>query len=439
MSKATHSISLIRTLQRRAYSQACRTTLWTIAIFGICSYFFHGYEQRQQAQSLAAVTAISLTPSANGDLSDSVLRLLQDWDRIRAVATLDAGNRVMTVLPSDPAFRKVAQQAVDSGKNWSEMSTRKDDAHEQILAVVVPLQYSHTSFVRRVVVVLEHNFDWVRWIKMNLYFMAIVASVNIAFGISLASWFTRKVGYPVRELVGVATTCKDGTDLPANLRSDRWEEFALLYDALWRVNRELASHYTNVRRIKRESEWKLRDRELGLGRMLRRAEEQATNDPLTKLRNRRFLDIELEQLFAAQQARSEDLSIVMIDVDHFKEHNDTQGHTSGDSILVFVGELLRGAIRPTDHAIRYGGDEFVLLLPDADEQSASAVADRIIKLFAQFAATKKGPTAPPLSLSAGVASLVNSRATLGSELLTRADQAMYEAKKNGKNMVSTAA
>ncbi len=439
MSKATHSASLSRTLRQRAYSQACRATLWTVGIFGVCSYFFNGYEQRQQAQSLAAVTAISLTPASNGDLSESVLRLMQDWDGIRAVATLDAGQRVLTVLPNDPTFRQVAQQAVDSGKNWSEMSTRRGDVQEQILAVIVPLQRSYASYARRIVVVLEHDYDWGNWIKLNLYFMAIVASVNIGYGISLASWFTRKVSHPVRELVNVATSCKDVTELPASLRSDRWEEFALLYDALWRVNRELAKNDTNLRRVKRESEWKLRDRELGLGRQLRRAEEQATNDPLTKLRNRRFLDIELEQLFAAQKARNEDLSIVMIDVDHFKEHNDTQGHTSGDSILIFVGELLRGAIRPTDHAIRYGGDEFVLLLPDTNEQSAYIIAGRIVKLFAQFATTKKAPDAPPLSLSAGVASLVNSRATLGAELLTQADQALYTAKKNGKNTVSTAA
>ncbi len=424
-------------LRKRTYRHAMRATLVTIIIFGVCSYFFQRHEQRQHARSLAAVTAISLTPSANGDLSDSILRLLQEWDRLRAVVALDSDNRVLAVLPNDPAYRQVVQQAVDAGRDWSELATIRADVHEYILAVVVPLQRVNPAYARRVAVVFEHNFDWSHWFTLNLIFMTIVTFVNAAYGLSLSGWLLRKVSRPVRELVNVATSCEEVTELPAHVRSDRWQEYTMLYDAFWRINQELASHDTNLRRLKRESEWKLRDRELGLGRQLRRAQEQAMYDPLTKLLNRRFLDVELERLFAAQQARDEDLSIVMVDVDHFKEHNDTQGHASGDSVLVFVGELLRGAIRPTDHAVRYGGDEFVLLLPGIDDKDATAVADRIVKLFSQYISTKNYPSNPPLSLSAGIVSLIGSQDQRGADLLARADKAMYAAKKKGKNTIST--
>ena len=128
------------------------------------------------------------------------------------------------------------------------------------------------------------------------------------------------------------------------------------------------------------------------------------------------------------------MSAVLIDLDNFKIHNDTHGHQAGDQMLEFVGALLKGSIRPEDFAIRYGGDEFVLLLPSCDAQQAGTLAERILKLFGQYA--RRMGKASNVSLSAGVASIKSDGARSGLELIAQADTALYAAKRIGKNTVA---
>jgi len=135
-----------------------------------------------------------------------------------------------------------------------------------------------------------------------------------------------------------------------------------------------------------------------------------------------------------QREKDEDLAVVMIDVDNFKTHNDTLGHQAGDELLRFVGDLLRGSIRPSDHAIRYGGDEFALLLLNVDKRHACIIVERIVKLFAQYAATLGETTT--VSLSAGVATMKGDKCHDPQGLLAHADAALYKAKRGGKNTVA---
>jgi len=165
-------------------------------------------------------------------------------------------------------------------------------------------------------------------------------------------------------------------------------------------------------------------------RELKRVEKKAWTDPLTRLGNRRLLDERFADILYAQQEAHDDLSIVMIDIDYFKPLNDTLGHKAGDELLVFLGELLQQCLREQDLAIRYGGDEFVLILPAVAAEDAHAIAKRMIALFNQRARLLRSDPKP--SMSAGIASLWRHRPKTPEEILKFADEALYAAKKAGK-------
>jgi len=156
---------------------------------------------------------------------------------------------------------------------------------------------------------------------------------------------------------------------------------------------------------------------------------QASTDHLTGLANRRVfterLDFELER--AKRYGR--DLSLVLIDVDHFKQVNDRHGHDIGDQVLVTLADLLAGHARASDLVARIGGEEFAWLLPETAADVAHGAADHVRELIA---ATTIEPIGK-LTISAGVCS--NAHAEHASDLLRRADQAMYAAKNSGRNVV----
>ena len=131
------------------------------------------------------------------------------------------------------------------------------------------------------------------------------------------------------------------------------------------------------------------------------------------------------------------LSLVMIDVDHFKSINDNYGHATGDHVLTNVGHILGDSLRDSDILARIGGEEFVLLLPDTPKSNAEHVAER---MRAQLASTTIKHEAQELNITAsfGVAAICEEDDTL-EQMLGRADVAMYEAKNNGRNQVKTAA
>lgn len=164
--------------------------------------------------------------------------------------------------------------------------------------------------------------------------------------------------------------------------------------------------------------------QLELYRDLRLLRRQTLTDPLTKVGNRRGLERRLREECARQLRNGEPFSLLMIDVDGFKQYNDTYGHPAGDVALRLLCELVRTPLRTSDYIARIGGDEFVVVLPNTSEAGAYLVAERI-------RATLRMAQWPhcPLSISTGVATLPAGEICDVGALLQIADQTMYSSKR----------
>ncbi len=167
---------------------------------------------------------------------------------------------------------------------------------------------------------------------------------------------------------------------------------------------------------------------------LQRVEQMAATDPLTGLYNRRHFGKVSEQLFNEALRYGHDLSCVMIDLDKYKQLNDTFGHAVGDQLLIVAGRVIASNMRKMDVAARYGGDEFVLLLPHATADEAVGVVDRIREEFYRDSAVTLNRE-EGVSMSVGVGSMGGNHPNTSAQLFALADAALYRAKDAGRNRV----
>ena len=165
----------------------------------------------------------------------------------------------------------------------------------------------------------------------------------------------------------------------------------------------------------------------------KRYQKMASFDPLTKLFNRRHFFNLAEIEFERANRYKHDLAVMMIDLDHFKLINDQYGHLIGDDMLTFVADLCRQNLRKIDVIGRYGGEEFVVLLPQTDKQNALASANRLCDVIAKaYMTTNKGDINTTVSIGVSVNGASIERLEM---LFDLADQALYQAKRNGRNQV----
>ena len=163
--------------------------------------------------------------------------------------------------------------------------------------------------------------------------------------------------------------------------------------------------------------------------------EMAITDALTGLHNRRYMETHLSTLIDQAAGRGKPLSVLVVDIDYFKAINDTHGHDAGDDVLREFALRLRKSIRGIDLACRYGGEEFVIVMPETDKAVATAVAERLRRRIATepFAVGQDGNRIE-VTISIGIAA-VSGHKDAAAALLKRADQALYRAKRDGRNRV----
>jgi diguanylate cyclase len=168
---------------------------------------------------------------------------------------------------------------------------------------------------------------------------------------------------------------------------------------------------------------------------LKQAEEHSNTDALTGLANRRSLEAFLRSAQIAAMEAGTPLSILMIDIDHFKQFNDSYGHQVGDQVLRLVGRVLQESVRDCDLAARYGGEELMAILPGAPLETCAEVAERIRRRISEARLTRRatGEEVSSLTVSIGVAQF--RMAESADDMIERCDRALYQAKRSGRNCV----
>jgi len=168
---------------------------------------------------------------------------------------------------------------------------------------------------------------------------------------------------------------------------------------------------------------------IGVLRAMSSAQLQAATDPLTGLVNRRSLESRVRELSAA----NEPYAVILADLDHFKLLNDAHGHDTGDRALRLFADVLRSSVRPDDLVCRYGGEEFVLLLPRVERDRAAETAENVRE---RLTVALAGGAVPRFTASFGVAD--SAQATTPTRVIRAADLAMYDAKNGGRDCVAVA-
>ncbi|NLT67659.1 MAG: GGDEF domain-containing protein [Acidobacteria bacterium] len=164
---------------------------------------------------------------------------------------------------------------------------------------------------------------------------------------------------------------------------------------------------------------------------------QAQCDALTSLYNRTYLNQVLNDQFDVSRSMAQPLTVVFIDIDRFKDINDSHGHSAGDAVLVSVSEAIKSAVRGQDTVARFGGDEFVVLLTDTGEDTGAMIAERIRQMVENFPHLTGNGKKVDVTVSVGWATLSSgSEYSNSTELLGAADRSLYAAKSHGRNRVA---
>jgi len=266
---------------------------------------------------------------------------------------------------------------------------------------------------------LAIHFPALRNAEVPLLFASVGVGCSGALGLAISPFV--RLGYP---------TCVLGPMTVALLT-----EPTPLHTLVALMAVVLVAYLYKSSQVVHDDYWAASDARFELEERARQLELLSVTDALTQIHNRLYFEHRLvaEWSRAARDARP--LSVLIVDLDHFKAINDTHGHPFGDRCLVAAAQALReGLHRSGDVLARYGGEEFAVLLPGADAQAARGVAERLLKNVSGVELTVDDKTVR-LACSIGVSTLVPAPASSPSSAVSRADKALYQAKQQGRNRV----
>ncbi len=261
-----------------------------------------------------------------------------------------------------------------------------------------------------------------------------LSTIIILFGIGLSFVLSRQITNPLRALTKVSQEMEGGkTSLRVAIEST--DEVGRLSTAFNHMAEAIQARETDLRELTASLEKKVAKRTKELRQRNQELTVMAISDPLTKIYNRRHFFALAEKEYLRAQRYQHPLSLVLIDVDYFKEINDTYGHQIGDEMLVNVADFFQKNIRSADIVGRYGGEEFIILMPEISCQYASLIAERLRKCIAETPQVKTNHEIM-LTISLGVSCWDSKEDLSFDSLLHRADQALYRSKNDGRNRVT---
>jgi diguanylate cyclase (GGDEF)-like protein len=301
----------------------------------------------------------------------------------------------------------------DDGRKFLVASTR-------VLAASVPLDLGWTVAAREPSEIALAAAQ--EGVKRSLFIGFLSALAACALGWFMAERLTR----PLRDIAAAARAVKDGHAGAAIPTTTGSTEILQLSAALADMTAKLVDS-----NLKLESRVKERTAELEAANI--ELDRQARVDPLTGLLNRRGMEEQFRFALASSIRRRSPLSVLIVDIDHFKRVNDTHGHDTGDTVLQAVGAALQQRLRQSDVVSRLGGEEFVALLPDTDAAQARCVAQQLVEAVSH----QHFDVVDQITISCGVAQ-VRAGIDTAETAMKRADEALYRAKGEGRNRASFA-
>jgi diguanylate cyclase (GGDEF)-like protein len=382
-------------------------------------------------RALAAPASVPLATRRIEDLDRVLARFAEDnsWGRLELldVGIVDADGRV--VAHTDPRrFGRLQRDAFtiaamsEEGPSQKIMQSRAGRRLRLAVPIVSGLRWgtaTATLSLERVDALSAANR------RQNILTSAASAGF---IGLLVYLLLSVLVLRPMKDLTGAVLRLADG-DLHARaVDRSRTREFGLLTDVFNAMAGQIAA---STRRLENQVYERTRALEAANAEL----ERLAATDGLTGLANHRTLHGQLDVEVARARREERPLSMLMIDVDHFKAFNDAHGHPEGDAVLVAIADVLRERLRSTDLPARYGGEEFAVLLPGTDDGDAKRVAAKLVAAVRDrgFPGEESQPSGR-VTISVGLASW-NGPDEDAADFLARADSAMYDAKAGGRDRV----
>jgi len=256
------------------------------------------------------------------------------------------------------------------------------------------------------------------------WFVSVSAMAAFAIGWAIGSWLAR----PLRRLCRVVEQFAAG-NLEPRIGVVGPAEIAELCRCFNTMGDRLGAWRAAMLGLTAELERKMEER-------ARELEDLAARDPLTNVYNRRHFTAALSHEFAEAIRYDQDVSLLMVDLDNFKRINDTQGHRIGDEVLLLTARTISNSLRAADIVARYGGDEFIALLPHTSAEEAEVLGNRIREAIRESAADRLPGV--PVDVSIGIAGLRETAALSPEVLIQEVDKALYTVKRTGKGRIARA-
>ncbi len=359
-----------------------------------------------------------------------LLKQLVEREEIEGVA-LVSDNKEMQLFEGRPYHRSVEEETIEENENNIIISTPiRLYTHWGTFSLVYSLDILNKEMTKA----RQISVDKKRRNIENAIFLALI--VFIVFS-TLVFFWAKRLMHPILLLTKAAKNIAQGK-LDGNedlLHIHRNDEVGVLAKTFKVMSLKLEKSYTELTELNENLEEKIKVRTKDLEASKDELKLLASIDPMTKLYNRRYFAEIAEEMFDVNKRKHNNISLILLDIDNFKNINDIYGHHIGDDVIISIANILMENTRKEDIVCRYGGEEYIIILPDISLESSMKIAENIRELVEEMIIELPSEKELRVTTSIGVA-MANMIVDNDIEIvINKADNAMYEAKRSGKNKV----
>jgi diguanylate cyclase (GGDEF)-like protein len=359
-----------------------------------------------------------------------ILKQLVDREMIEGTSLVNE-DKSMQLFEGRSYHRNVKELTTEETKNNIIVSTPIVlSKHWGTLTLVYSLDAFNNDIMevrKRLTKQIEHKVIYA--VELGLVIFAIFA---------ILSWFwARRLVSPILILTDTAKKMAEGNlkENEALLHIHRNDEVGVLANVFSDMSKKLSTSYKELETLNESLEAKIKERTKDLEMSQEELKVLASTDSMTKLYNRRYFSDISEKTFTESKITQTNIVLIMLDIDNFKNVNDTYGHHIGDKVIIAIAEILKGSTRKSDIVCRYGGEEYMIMLPKGNLDKSLEIAENIRELVSHLGIEyREGKTLHP-TISIGIAEtniIVDANIETA---INKADNALYEAKRSGKNKV----